>query len=134
MAYIITLATLDEIFHLPGQDQLEKIRGFLPVDICREMFGQDGNCSATYANYTFKSSFNGSNLGAKEAYKQSATFISELPLADVKKYLDEISNRWSKAMKSKSDIFGRRAYLRKILEGDDDYKKITTEFQEHYRP
>lgn len=129
MAYTITLATLDEIFHLPGQDQPEKIRWLLPVDICREMFGQDGNCSTTYANYTFKASFNGSNLGAKEAYKQCAAFISGLSSEDVKKYLDEISNRWSEAMKSKSDIFGRRAYLRKILEGDDDYRKIPAEFR-----
>lgn len=125
MAYTITLATLEKIVPFPGQDQRQKIIRLLPEGIRQEMFGANGDCKTSYANYVFNASFNGQNLGAKSTYEKCATLISKLSPTDVKKYLDEISKHWFEAMTSIS----WRANFVKALKDDADYKKITKEFR-----
>ena len=131
MANSITLASLDRILPLPGRDQIEKIEKLLPKRIFCALLGidqKDGDCGTTYANYIFKASLNGRNLGAKRAYERCATFISGLSIDVANEYINEISVNWGNAIVDK-DIFEKRADLCTMLKTDGNYKEISSELR-----
>ena len=124
MPRTITLAALNGLFPLPGRDR-EKIKNLLPAELTTPLLIGDqpsSECTDSYISYIFNCSLNGKNIGAQEAYVRATAVIIKATNVEVSDFIEKIADNW--AVASRQNFFERRVELRKILDDDDDLKRI----------